>query len=50
MAWLMKLYWKKPEITFRIWLDIFFIGILHILLDAFTLYGTQLFLPLVITV
>ncbi|MBK7964440.1 MAG: metal-dependent hydrolase [Bacteroidetes bacterium] len=47
MAWLMrKLYWKKPEITFRIWLDIFFIGIFtHPLLDAFTLYGTQLFLP-----
>lgn len=41
-----KLYRKKPEITFRIWLDIFFIGIFtHPLLDAFTLYGTQLFLP-----
>ncbi|MBK9637764.1 MAG: metal-dependent hydrolase [Bacteroidetes bacterium] len=47
MAWLMrKLYRKKPEITFRIWLDVFFIGIFtHPLLDAFTLYGTQLFLP-----
>jgi inner membrane protein len=47
MALLMrKLYRKKPEITFRIWLDIFFIGIFtHPLLDAFTLYGTQLFLP-----
>lgn len=47
MAWLMrKLYRKKPEITFRIWLDVYFIGIFtHPLLDAFTLYGTQLFLP-----
>lgn len=47
MAWLMqKLYRKRPEITFRIWLDVFFIAIFtHPLLDAFTLYGTQLFLP-----
>lgn len=47
MAWLMrKLYRKQPEISFRTWLDVFFIGIFtHPLLDAFTLYGTQLFLP-----
>lgn len=47
LAWIMrKCYRKKEEITFRIWLDIFFIGIFtHPLLDAFTLYGTQLFLP-----
>jgi inner membrane protein len=47
MAWLIhRLYQRKTEMNYKDWLWLFFWGIFtHPLLDAFTLYGTQLFLP-----
>ncbi len=47
VAWLVnKMYRKKTDVTYKEWLNLFFWGIFtHPLLDAFTLYGTQLFLP-----
>ncbi len=41
-----KLYRRKAVLTLKSWMLLFFWGIFtHPLLDAFTLYGTQLFLP-----
>lgn len=47
VAWLVHLiYRKNGQVAYREWLSLFFWGIFtHPLLDAFTLYGTQLFLP-----
>lgn len=41
-----KIHRKNCDAVFKDWLILFFLGIFtHPLLDAFTLYGTQLFLP-----
>ena len=41
------LHRKSSQATYKDWLILFFLGIFtHPLLDAFTLYGTQLFLPI----
>ena len=47
VAWLVhQIYRRKGEVAYSDWLSLFFWGIFtHPLLDAFTLYGTQLFLP-----
>ena len=47
IAWLVHLmYRRKNKVGYNEWLQLFFWGIFtHPLLDAFTLYGTQLFLP-----
>lgn len=46
-AWLVhQLYKNRGKVDYKDWLNLFFWGIFtHPLLDAFTLYGTQLFLP-----
>ncbi len=48
IAWpVNRLHQHRCTATYRDWLNLFFLGIFtHPLLDAFTLYGTQLFLPL----
>lgn len=47
IAWLVyRLHRRTTMASYRDWLLLFFLGIFtHPLLDAFTLYGTQLFLP-----
>lgn len=46
-AWpVQRLHHNSTQTSFKDWLLLFFLGIFtHPLLDAFTLYGTQLFLP-----
>lgn len=45
-AWLTHRIFKKREISFRTWYLFWLLGfVTHVLLDSFTTYGTQLFLP-----
>ncbi|MGB1205126.1 MAG: metal-dependent hydrolase [Chitinophagales bacterium] len=49
LAWLVTRWYQKDEnntTTFRDWTLLFFLGLFtHPIIDAFTVYGTQLFLP-----
>ncbi|PKM31099.1 MAG: hydrolase [Gammaproteobacteria bacterium HGW-Gammaproteobacteria-11] len=47
LAWLVRRFRPHPDYTsVRLWLCIWLILVTHVLLDAFTSYGTQLFWPL----
>lgn len=47
MTWLIRRYRPNPGYTgMRLWLTIWLVLVTHVLLDAFTSYGTQLFWPL----
>jgi inner membrane protein len=47
LGWLISKIHKKSEATWKEWSLLFFLGLFtHCLLDSFTTYGTQLFLPL----
>jgi len=46
LAWLVAKWYQKSDTTYKEWFWLFFLGLLtHPILDAFTTYGTQLFLP-----
>src|SRR5690554_2444127 len=47
LAWLVRRYRPHPGYSgMRLWLSIWLVLTTHVLLDAFTTYGTQLFWPL----
>lgn len=46
LAWIFYRWKRKTKISFAGWFSLFSLGLItHILLDALTAYGTQLFLP-----
>ncbi|MGB0839624.1 MAG: metal-dependent hydrolase [Chitinophagales bacterium] len=46
LAWLLHRLYRQRAGTYKDWLQVFFWGLFtHPILDAFTTYGTQLFLP-----
>lgn len=47
LAWLGRRFWPHPDYSAtRLWLCIWLVLLTHVLLDALTSYGTQLFWPL----
>ncbi len=46
LGWLFKKWYKEWDVSFMRWTTMWFLGLFtHMLLDSFTTYGTQLFLP-----